>query len=80
MPAHDIIVVGFSAGGVEALQVLVRGLLRHLLASVFIAQHGRAHRSELSACGDRRPSGRTGAAIASALQAMLTGKCSLIVL
>jgi chemotaxis response regulator CheB len=42
MPAHDIIVVGFSAGGVEALQVLVRGLLRHLPASVFIAQHGRA--------------------------------------
>ena len=39
MTAHDIIVVGASAGGVEALSQLVRGLPRDLPASVFIVLH-----------------------------------------
>src|SRR4051812_23333825 len=36
---HDIIVIGSSAGGVEALQRLCAGLPEDLPASVFIAQH-----------------------------------------
>jgi two-component system chemotaxis response regulator CheB len=39
MPGHDIIVVGASAGGVEALSTLVRGLPAELPASVFIVLH-----------------------------------------
>jgi two-component system, chemotaxis family, protein-glutamate methylesterase/glutaminase len=39
MSGHDIIVIGTSAGGVEALQVLVRGLPRDLPAAVFIVLH-----------------------------------------
>lgn len=39
MNGHDIIVVGASAGGVEALTNLVRGLPRELPASVFIVLH-----------------------------------------
>lgn len=36
---HDIIVVGASAGGVEALKVMVRGLAPDLQASVFVTLH-----------------------------------------
>jgi two-component system chemotaxis response regulator CheB len=39
MPAHDIITIGASAGGVEALQNLVRLLPPGLAASVFIVLH-----------------------------------------
>jgi two-component system chemotaxis response regulator CheB len=39
MPTRDIIVVGSSAGGVEALQRLCASLPRDLPACVFIAQH-----------------------------------------
>jgi|SRR5882724_1676203 len=39
MPGHEIIVVGASAGGVEALMKLVHGLSRNLAASVFIVLH-----------------------------------------
>lgn len=39
MPNHDIIVVGASAGGVEALRTLVAGLPAGLPASVFVVLH-----------------------------------------
>jgi two-component system chemotaxis response regulator CheB len=39
MPAHDIIVIGGSAGGVEALQKLVHQFPPHLPAAVFVVLH-----------------------------------------
>jgi two-component system, chemotaxis family, protein-glutamate methylesterase/glutaminase len=39
MPGHDIIVIGASAGGVEALQTLVGGLPPALPAAVFVVLH-----------------------------------------
>jgi two-component system chemotaxis response regulator CheB len=39
MPTHDIIVIGASAGGVEALRNLVRKLPGDLPASIFITLH-----------------------------------------
>jgi two-component system, chemotaxis family, protein-glutamate methylesterase/glutaminase len=39
MPGHDIIVIGASAGGVEALRELARGLPSNLPAAVFIVLH-----------------------------------------
>jgi two-component system chemotaxis response regulator CheB len=39
LTGHDIIVVGASAGGVEALQVLMRGLPADLPAAVFVVLH-----------------------------------------
>jgi two-component system, chemotaxis family, protein-glutamate methylesterase/glutaminase len=39
MPGHDIIVVGTSAGGVEALQILARELPCDLPAAIFIVLH-----------------------------------------
>ena len=39
MPTRDIIVIGASAGGVEALQRLCAALPADLPASVFVAQH-----------------------------------------
>ena len=39
MDGHKIIVIGCSAGGVEALSTLVSGLPEDLVASVCIAQH-----------------------------------------
>src|SRR4051812_25333440 len=43
MPGHDIIVIGASAGGVEALTQLVRTLPPDLPASVFIVLHISPH-------------------------------------
>ncbi len=43
MPGHDIIVIGASAGGVDALTQLVRGLPRDLPAAVFVVLHVPAH-------------------------------------
>jgi two-component system, chemotaxis family, protein-glutamate methylesterase/glutaminase len=39
MANHDIITIGSSAGGIEALTKLVAGLPGDLPASVFIVQH-----------------------------------------
>jgi two-component system, chemotaxis family, protein-glutamate methylesterase/glutaminase len=36
---HDIIVVGGSAGGVEALRTITARLTRDLLAAVFVVLH-----------------------------------------
>src|SRR5947199_7890567 len=54
MPTRDIIVVGSSAGGVEALQRLCASLPADLPASVFVAQHlSPAARSMLPQLLDR---------------------------
>src|SRR3982750_824213 len=39
MPKQDILVIGTSAGGVEALKVVVAGLPADLPASVFVVLH-----------------------------------------
>ncbi len=39
MPSPDIIVIGASSGGIEALRVLVAGLPVDFPASVFVAVH-----------------------------------------
>lgn len=43
MPGHDIIVIGASAGGVEALSTIVQGLPADLEAAIFITLHISAH-------------------------------------
>ena len=43
MPGHDIIAIGASAGGVEALTQLVKGLPADLPAAVFMVLHVPAH-------------------------------------
>jgi two-component system chemotaxis response regulator CheB len=43
MPGHDIIVVGASAGGVEAISQLTRQLPADLPAAVFVVLHVPAH-------------------------------------
>src|SRR5713226_145828 len=43
MPGHDIMVIGCSAGGVEALAALAAGLPADLPASLFVVLHFPAH-------------------------------------
>ena len=43
MPGHDLIVIGASAGGIEALSELVKDLPAELPAAVFVAVHIPAH-------------------------------------
>jgi two-component system chemotaxis response regulator CheB len=45
MPGHDIVVIGFSAGGVEPLVKLVADLPRNLPAALFVAHHFPAESS-----------------------------------
>jgi two-component system chemotaxis response regulator CheB len=47
MATHDIIVVGASAGGVEAISTIVAGLPRDLRAAVFVVLHVSRGRSVL---------------------------------
>ncbi len=47
MPERDIIVVGASAGGVETLTTLVRGLPPDLPAAMFVVLHFPAHATSL---------------------------------
>ncbi len=47
MSTHDIIVIGASAGGVEAISVLVSALPRDLRAAVFVVLHVARARSVL---------------------------------
>ena len=39
MPGKEIVVIGTSAGGIEALKVLAAGLPRDFGASVFVVLH-----------------------------------------
>jgi two-component system chemotaxis response regulator CheB len=43
MPGHDIIVIGASAGGVEALTGLARGMPAELKAALFVVHHFPAY-------------------------------------
>jgi two-component system chemotaxis response regulator CheB len=43
MPGHDVIVVGFSAGGVEALTRIIADLPADLPAAILIVHHFPAH-------------------------------------
>lgn len=47
MPGHDIVVIGASAGGVEALSQLARQLSPDLPASIFVVLHVPAHSPSL---------------------------------
>ncbi|HEY6541732.1 MAG TPA: chemotaxis protein CheB [Ktedonobacteraceae bacterium] len=47
MSGHDIIVIGASAGGVEALRTLAQALPAHFPASVFVVLHIPAYKPSL---------------------------------
>ena len=47
MSNKDIIVIGASYGGIEALKVLVSGLPKGFHASVFLVQHRTSHAPDL---------------------------------
>jgi len=47
LSGHDIIVIGASAGGIEALRTLVQALPAHFPASVFVVLHIQAHKPSM---------------------------------
>lgn len=47
MPGHDIIVIGTSAGGLEALITILQALPRDIPAAIFVVQHIAPTRSSL---------------------------------
>ncbi len=49
MPTHDLIVMGASAGGVEALGSIIKSLPKNFPAAVFIVLHIGANKSDLPA-------------------------------
>src|SRR4051794_4518299 len=54
MPVHDIVVIGASAGGIEALRALVANLPADLHAAVFVVVHmGANSPSQLAEILDR---------------------------
>jgi two-component system chemotaxis response regulator CheB len=59
LPAHDIIVIGASVGGVQALSYLVRNLPKDLQAAVFVTVHvwqgGTSHLPEILAHAGNLP-------------------------
>jgi len=64
MPHHDIIVIGMSAGGLDASMAIIRALPAELPAALFVVTHMTAEGPSflpdiLSRAGPPRPTGQT---------------------
>lgn len=75
MPGHDIIVIGCSAGGMEALKQVVGGLPKDFPAVVFIVWHMSPHMGSLFVLPETlKRSGKLTAAAAEDGKAMQRGR------